>query len=97
MIRPGAVVTISSLPKHAQASAMQNNAITVPLTALAIGDAGVSTISSAAGRKASSSPLGDGWYRLDIAAFERLAMKPTTAPAGRISRKCATKDLRGLQ
>src|SRR6516164_2644976 len=96
MIRPGAVVTISSLPKHAQAKAIQNNAMTVPLTALAIGDGGVSTISSAAGRKASSSPRGDGWYRLDTAAFERFAMKPTIAPAGPISRKCATKDLRGL-
>src|SRR5215472_3415146 len=95
MIRPGAVVTISTLPKHAHARAMQNNAMMVPLMAFAIGDGGVSTISSAAGRKASSSSRGCGLYRLDTATFERLAMKPTIAPAGRISRKCAIKDLRG--
>src|SRR5215470_17217346 len=56
-IRPGATATISSLPRQAQTSAMQNKAMIVPLMAPAIGGGGVSTISSAAGRKASSSRL----------------------------------------
>src|SRR5215468_11283414 len=55
MIRPDAVATISTLPKHAHARAKQNNAMMVPPMAPAIGGGGVSTISSAAGKKASSS------------------------------------------
>src|SRR5262245_57751553 len=77
MIRPDAVATISTLPKHAQARATQNNAMTVPLIASAIGGGGVSTISSAAGRKASSSLRVDGWERPARAALQRLAMLPT--------------------
>src|SRR5262250_1170799 len=55
MIRPDAVATMSTLPKHAQARARQNKAMIVPPMAPVIGGGGVSTISSAAGRKASSS------------------------------------------
>src|SRR5215475_690982 len=54
-IRPDAVATISTLPMHAQTRATQNNAMIVAPMAPAIGGGGVSTISSAAGRKASSS------------------------------------------
>src|SRR5215475_1766760 len=54
MIRPEAVATISTLPKHAHTRATQNNAMRAPLMAPAIAGGGVSTISSAAGRKASS-------------------------------------------
>jgi len=54
MILPGAVATISTVPNDAQASATQNRAITVAPIARPIGEGGVSTISSAAGRKASS-------------------------------------------
>src|SRR6266849_1354052 len=73
MIRPDAAVTISALPKHAQARARQNNAMMVPPMAPVIGGGGVSTISSAAGRKASSSsPRIAGLYRRetrDLADF----------------------------
>src|SRR5438876_1657078 len=54
-ILPGAVATMSILPKAAQASARQNSAMIVMAMARPIGEGGVSTISSAAGRKASSS------------------------------------------
>src|SRR5262249_8798787 len=54
MILPGAVATMSTLPNDAQASARQNRAITVAPIARPIGEGGVSVISSAAGRKASS-------------------------------------------
>src|SRR5215470_16698406 len=60
-IRPGATATISSLPRQAQTSTMQNKAMIVPPMAPAIGGGGVSTISSAAGRKASSS-----WVRATV-------------------------------
>src|SRR6476620_6626492 len=55
MILPGAEATMSILPKAVQASARQNKAMIVTPMARPIGDGGVSTISSAAGRKASSS------------------------------------------
>src|SRR5229473_2974879 len=55
MIFPDAEPTISIWPNDAQANATQNNAMIVPPIAPASGGAGVSTISRAAGRKASSS------------------------------------------
>src|SRR5262245_32122851 len=95
MIRPEAVATISTLPKHAQTRATQNNAMTVPLIAPAIGGGGVSTISSAAGRKASSSLRVDRLERPARAALERLAMRlamlptmPRAATEGTCGRSC---------
>src|ERR1019366_6728789 len=55
MIFPDAEPTISIWPNDAQASARQNSAMMVPPIAPASGGTGVSTISRAAGRKASSS------------------------------------------
>src|ERR1700737_19472 len=55
MILPGADATMSILPTAAQTSATQNTAMIVAPMARPIGEGGVSTISSAAGRKASSS------------------------------------------
>src|SRR5260370_10665491 len=54
MILPGAVATTSTLPSDAHASATQKRAIMVAPIARPIGDGGVSAISSAAGRNASS-------------------------------------------
>src|SRR5262252_11190310 len=54
-IFPVAEATMSIVPHQAQASAAQNNNAIVPAIARPIGDGGVSTISSAAGRNASSS------------------------------------------
>src|ERR1700674_5655613 len=59
MILPDAVATISTWPKVAQASARQNRAMSVTPIAPASGGGGVSTISRAAGRKASSSSVRD--------------------------------------
>src|SRR3974377_234484 len=58
MILPFAEATISTLPKHAKPSAKQNRAMTVRPIARPTGEGGVSTISSAAGRKASSCSVG---------------------------------------
>src|SRR5262245_10517202 len=55
MIFPWATAMMSTWPNHAQASAKQAAAAMVPATARPTGDGGVSTISSAAGRKARSS------------------------------------------
>src|SRR5258708_2807342 len=55
MIFPVAVATISTWPRQAQANASTNSAMTVAPIARPVGDGGVSTISSAAGRNASSS------------------------------------------
>src|ERR1700737_1643228 len=55
MILPGADATMSILPTAAQTSARQNTAMIVAPMARPIGEGGVSTISSAAGRKESSS------------------------------------------
>src|ERR1700682_3029821 len=55
MICPCATATMSTVPTHAQAKATTNTAMMVKATARPIGDGGVSTISSAAGRNASSS------------------------------------------
>src|SRR5216683_2625638 len=54
MILPEAVATMSTVPRQAQASASTNAAMIVAPIARPIGDGGVSTISSAAGRNASS-------------------------------------------
>src|SRR5712692_8977282 len=54
MILPGAVATMSTVPTDAQVSAAQNRVTTVTPIARPIGEGGVSTISSAAGRNASS-------------------------------------------
>ena len=54
MILPGAVATMSTVPKQAQASASRTAAMIVAPIARPIGEGGVSTISSAAGRNASS-------------------------------------------
>src|SRR4051812_34653812 len=55
MIFPVADATISMAPQPAQASATQNNRMMAAPIARPVGDGGVSTISSAAGRNASSS------------------------------------------
>src|SRR6202035_1224784 len=54
MILPDAEATMSILPNEAHNSAKQNTAMTVAAIARPAGDAGVSTTSSAAGRKAIS-------------------------------------------
>ena len=55
MILPVADATMSMVPYHAQASAAENIRMRAKPMARPTGDGGVSTISSAAGRKASSS------------------------------------------
>src|SRR5258708_2125777 len=55
-IFPVADATMSIVPHQAQTSAAQNKTMMAAPIARPIGDGGVSTISSAAGRKASSSP-----------------------------------------
>src|SRR5579885_1711883 len=55
MILPVATATISTLPMLAHKSARQNTAMMLAAIARPTGDGGISTISSAAGRKASSS------------------------------------------
>src|SRR5262245_34914735 len=54
MILPGAEATMSMLPKQVQAKARQKRLMIVAPMARPVGDGGVSTISSAAGRNASS-------------------------------------------
>src|SRR5581483_5266058 len=54
MILPGAVATISTVPTHAQPSARQKTVMIVKAIARPRGEGGVSVISRAAGRKASS-------------------------------------------
>src|SRR5690242_88804 len=54
-IFPAADATISMVPQDAQTSAAQNRIITVAMIARPVGEGGVSTISKAAGRNASSS------------------------------------------
>jgi len=56
MILPVADATMSIVPNHDQISARQNSRMMFATSRRPIGDGGVSTISSAAGRKASSSP-----------------------------------------
>jgi hypothetical protein len=70
MILPCAVATISTLPMQAQPNARTNTAMIVAPMARPIGDGGVSTISSAAGKKASS------WSRRRRASA---SVKATTA------------------
>src|ERR1700738_1063515 len=55
MIFPVVDATMSTVPHQAQTSAAQNTRLMVAAIARPIGDGGVSTISSAAGRNASSS------------------------------------------
>src|SRR5262249_1683727 len=55
MILPGATATMSTVPMHAQSSAALKTAMMVKAMARPSGEGGVSTISSAAGRNASSS------------------------------------------
>src|SRR5437667_5915561 len=63
MILPRAVATISTLPTEAQTSAAQNTEMIVAPIARPMGEGGVSVISSAAGRKASSySPRRTGCF-----------------------------------
>src|ERR1700747_3301061 len=63
MIFPCAGATISTVPTHAQTKAAQTRAIIVAAIARPAGDAGVSVISRAAGRKASSySPRRTGCF-----------------------------------
>jgi hypothetical protein len=57
---------MSIVPAAAQINAMQNNTMTVAPIARPIGDGGVSTISRAAGRKASSSPFLTRLWRNDL-------------------------------
>src|SRR6202007_1409351 len=54
MIFPGAVTTMSIVPRQAQANANEKRPTIVAPIARPIGEGGVSTISRAAGRKASS-------------------------------------------
>src|SRR6516165_6792778 len=53
-ILPGAVATMSVVPREAQAIARQNKAMTVIEITRRVGDGGVSVISRAAGKNASS-------------------------------------------
>src|SRR5436190_6472567 len=55
MIFPVADATMSMVPHHDQSNVAQNRTAIVATIARPVGDGGVSTISSAAGRKASSS------------------------------------------
>src|ERR1700719_3972633 len=59
-ILPGAVAMMSTEPRLAQASAATKNRMMVPAMARPAGEAGVSMISSAAGRNSSSAPLRAG-------------------------------------
>src|SRR5579883_36115 len=76
-ILPGAVATMSTEPNDAHATAAQKIAMIVAPIARPIGEGGVSMISSAAGRKASSWPprrsgggLGKGTTVLSADAME---------------------------
>src|SRR5215467_10545612 len=57
MILPGAAATMSTVPNAAQTRATQKTPITARARTWPTGDGGVSMISSAAGRNASSSAL----------------------------------------
>jgi len=63
MILPVAEATISTRPKNAQARARQNRATMLNTIVRPAGDGGVSTISSAAGRKASPSYIDASWLK----------------------------------
>src|SRR5215472_9811732 len=89
MILPWADATMSIFPNAAQASARQNMAMMVTPTARPIGEGGVSTTSSAAGRNASSSrsrrsrALGNGMTLLaDFINASLHAIEGCVAPAG---------------
>src|SRR5947209_6887981 len=80
MILPGAEAMMSILPKQAQASAKKKMLMIVRPMARPIGDGGVSTISSAAGRKASSAlwrrPGAPGKETVGLADFMQSALDP---------------------
>src|SRR5258708_23874553 len=74
LIVPVAAATMSIVPQDAQASDAQNSSARVRAIIRPIGDGGVSTISSAAGRNASSSrrracARRNGTTRADSAGF----------------------------
>src|SRR6516162_4656425 len=76
MILPVAEATISTRPKNAHTSARQNKAMMLNTIVRPIGDGGVSTISSAAGRKASSSLSRPLLVREEGSAFRRFGAAP---------------------
>src|SRR6266545_5520984 len=89
MILPSATATMSTVPMLAQASAALKTMAIVHATARPTGDGGVSTISSAAGRKASSSRRRSGRRcgkdRMFLADFMQSglqAIERGVAPAG---------------
>src|SRR5690349_4868538 len=75
MTFPDADATISTCPKVAQTSATQKTATMVAPMARPIGDGGVSTISKAAGRKASSCSKRRA-TELALADFMPVSFKP---------------------
>ena len=99
MILPGAVATMSTVPRQAQASASTNTMMIVAPIARPIGEGGVSTISSAAGRKASSWSRrrtrlsGNGTTAFEDCAGSVIARFPGCRPAcgaaSRSARRCA--------
>src|SRR5262245_52183543 len=89
MILPCAAAMMSTSPSDAQARARPNSAMMVRPIARPIGDGGVSTISNAAGRNATSSrsrrlrALGNGMMALaDFMEASLQAVERGVAPAG---------------
>src|SRR6516164_8334925 len=76
MILPVAEATISTRPKKAHASARQNKAVMLNAIVRPMGDGGVSTISSAAGRNASSSLSRPLLVREEGSAFRTFGTAP---------------------
>src|SRR6516164_9569091 len=76
MILPVAEATMSTWPKNAHTSARQNRATMLNTIVRPIGDGGVSTISSAAGRNASSCLSRPLLVREEGSAFRTLAAAP---------------------
>src|SRR5258708_541377 len=85
MIFPGATATMSISPQQLQPRARQNTVMIVAATARPIGEGGVSTISSAAGRKASSSRPRVGAI-VDVMAAHSRAGPRQYGPAGGAAR-----------
>src|SRR5262245_33997149 len=80
-IFPVADATMSIVPHQAQTNAAQNSRMLVKPIVRPIGDGGVSTISSAAGRNASSSPRrsrahGNGMTRRHLAVRKNPCLPP---------------------
>src|SRR6516165_2461747 len=76
MILPVAEATMSTRPKKAHASARQNKAVMLNAIVRPMGDGGVSTISSAAGKNASSALSRPLLVREDGGAFRRFGAAP---------------------